>query len=61
VPAARGAGVRSCHPPRVSSRPTSANDHVNVGAGGHEKSPPQAVSQGFADGPPALVLASFIR
>jgi hypothetical protein len=39
----------------------TVNGHVEVPAGGHEKSPPPAVSQGLADGPPALVLASFIR
>jgi hypothetical protein len=42
-------------------RPIRVNGHVKVPAGGHEKSPPPAVSQGLADGPPALVLASFIR
>jgi hypothetical protein len=37
------------------------NGHVKVPAGGHEKSPPQGMSQALVDGPPALVLASFIR
>ena len=37
------------------------NGQVKVPAGGQEKSPPQGAFQGFVDGPPALVLASFIR
>ena len=43
------------------SASTFVNGHVEVPAGGHEKSPPPAVSQAFANGPPALVLASLIR
>jgi hypothetical protein len=42
-------------------RAEDVNGHVKVPAGGHEKSPPPAGSQGLVDGPPALVLASFIR
>ena len=37
------------------------NGHVKVPTGGREKSPPLGRLQAFVDGPPALVLASFIR
>ena len=46
---------------RFAWRSTDVNGHVKVPTGGHEKYPPPAGSQAFVDGPPALVLASFIR
>ena len=43
------------------ARSPGVNGQVEVPTYGHEKYPPRRRSQAFVDGPPALVLASFIR
>ena len=43
------------------ARICSVNGQQKVPTYGHEKSPPRRTFQAFVDGPPALVLASFIR